>query len=195
MTVTALQNQIGYLNLNVTNLAHTAVSVGDYKYSARSNDFLGWAVCDGRAFNVADMPGLYSVVGNAFGGDSNYFRLPDFRGRTAGVVGAGNALTARSLGDAVGAETHTLTIPELPSHTHTTNATGGTIGLITANGANTAIDTDSSAVEPNLYTAPQALVVNSTGSNLPHNNMQPTLFAGCMFIYTGMLSMPEPVDD
>lgn len=186
MTVTELQTQIHYVNTRVSALANATISVGDYKYSARSNDFLGWAVCDGRAFAVADMPQLYEILGNSFGGDSNYFSLPDFRGRTLGGVGTSSNLSSRMLGDVVGDETHTLIETELPSHTHATNATGGSIGLITADGNATAVNVDSSSTEPNLYRAPQALTVNSTGGNLPHNIMQPTVFAGNMFIFTGV---------
>lgn len=194
-SVTNLQAQVNALTVSANTvkeyllLTQTALAVaGDYKYSARNSDFNGWVLCDGRNLACAEYVALYQVIGNAFGGDSNNFKLPDFRGRVPGVIGAGVGLTARSMGQVVGAETHTLTTPELPSHTHTTNAVGGTVGLITANGANTAVTVDSSSVEPNLYAAPVALTVNNTGSGSAHNNMQPTLFAGNMFIYTGILN-------
>ena len=77
------------------------------------------------------------------------------------------------MGATGGVETHALNINEMPSHTHTSNAVGNTVGLITANGQNTAVATDSSLVEPNVYAAPVALSIDSAGSGAAHNNMQP----------------------
>jgi microcystin-dependent protein len=77
------------------------------------------------------------------------------------------------MGATGGEETHTLTTGEMPSHTHTSNAVGGTVGLIKADGQNTAVNVDASAVEPNIYAAPVALSINNAGSGTAHNNMQP----------------------
>jgi microcystin-dependent protein len=75
----------------------------------------------------------------------------------------------------------------MPSHSHTSNAIGGTIGLITSNGANTAGGgLDSTAGEPNLYTSPAALTIDNNGSGSAHNNIQPTVFIGNVFIYCGI---------
>jgi microcystin-dependent protein len=64
----------------------------------------------------------------------------------------------------------------MPSHNHGSNAVGGTVGLITSNGQNTAsINLDVTTGEPNLYTSPQALTINNAGSGNSHNNMQPFL--------------------
>lgn len=97
--------------------------IGEYKYSARSNDFNGWLKCDGRALSRADYPGLFDVLGTSFGSnDGLTFNLPDMRGRVLGCVGQGTGLTNRALGTMVGAETHALTSNEMPSHTHTATA-------------------------------------------------------------------------
>lgn len=181
---------------------------GDLKYSVVSNDHNGWLKCDGRSLNRELFPNLFDAIGIAFGSvDSDSFNLPDCRGRVLGAIGQGTGLTNRALGASVGSETHTLTSSEMPSHshtgttdssgthTHTSNAVGGTLGLISANGANTAIETDSTAVEPNLYSSPQALTIDSSGAHThtfttasagggnAHNNMQPTLFISNVFIY------------
>lgn len=192
MTVSELQTEVSFVHRAVENLAATMVytqaMVGDYKYSAQRDDAEGWLLCDGRAVPAEDYPFLYRVIGNAFGGTSGAsptFKLPDFRGRTLGAVGTAPGLSSRALGQAVGAELHALSVPEMPSHSHATNAVGGTIGLITATGANTVVNTDSSSTEPNIAAAPVALSMSSTGSGDAHNNMQPTIFAGSMFIFGG----------
>jgi microcystin-dependent protein len=159
--------------------------VGDMKYSIKNADHYGWLVCDGRSLSRELYSELFAIIGTTYGNnDETTFKLPDCRGRVLGAIGTGTGLTARSAGTLLGAETHTLTASEMPSHTHTSNAVGGTLGLITANGSNTAGgDVDSTAVEPNLYAAPAALTINSTGGGGAHNNMQPTAFIGNVFIY------------
>lgn len=94
--------------------------IGDYKYSARSNDHLGWLICNGRSLLRTEYPALFEVIGTAFGHtNTSNFYLPDFRGRVGGTVGQGSNLTNRALGASNGAETHRLSESEMPSHTHT----------------------------------------------------------------------------
>ena len=188
---------------------HFIDAVGDFKYSARVDDFNGWMACDGRSLDKANFRRLFDVIGTSFGGDKDKFNLPDFRGRVPGAIGGGQGLTSRSIGSVVGDETHTLTSDEFPrhvhlgttassgGHTHATNATGGYEGLAVADGTKTAVETDASAGELNVWTTPRALNVaangdhahgfttEATGGSQSHNNMQPTLFAGNVFIYGG----------
>jgi microcystin-dependent protein len=133
----------------------------------------GWLNCNGASISTLTYANLFSAIGYTYGGSGSNFNIPDIQGRVVVGTGSGSGLSSRTLGQKNGEETHTLTTAEMPSHSHTSNAIGGSIGLITANGANTAIDVDSSSVEPNLYAAPQALTIDSNGSGNAHNNMQP----------------------
>lgn len=111
-------------------LHHLALHVGEYKLSAREEDFRGWLLCDGRSISRTHYPGLFDVIGTKFGADDDdTFKLPDFRGRVIGQPGQGDGLSNRLMGDIVGAETHTLTGLEMPSHLHT--------GTTTSNGSHT----------------------------------------------------------
>ena len=136
----------------------------------------GWLSCLGQEVYRGDYPDLFAVIGTTYGAGNGTttFNLPDLAGRVVVGQGSGTDLTPRSMGAKGGAETHTLTASEMPSHTHTSNAIGGTLGLMTADGNNTAGGgLDTSAVEPNLYASPAALSIDNAGSGGAHNNMQP----------------------
>jgi microcystin-dependent protein len=81
----------------------------------------GWLDCDGSAVSRTTYADLFAIIGTTYGvGDgTTTFNLPDFRSRSILGAGApGGGLTTRARGDTGGAETHTLTEGEMPSHTH-----------------------------------------------------------------------------
>lgn len=149
------------------------IPYGTIIQSAAVNIPDGWLVCNGGSILKVTYMNLFNAIGYTYGGSGNNFNVPDLQGRV--IVGSGNGagLSSRNLGNTGGEEQHTLTVNEIPSHSHTSNAVGGSVGLITANGSNTAIDVDSSSIEPNIYAAPVALTINATGSGNSHNVMQP----------------------
>ncbi len=101
-------------------LALTSLHIGEYKLSARTQDYQGWLLCDGRSLDRVEHKALFDVIGTTFGStNAQNFRLPDYRGRVIGQPGQGVGLSARAMGAAVGTETHVLTAGEMPSHTHT----------------------------------------------------------------------------
>lgn len=138
----------------------------------------GWLDCDGDSKLIITYPNLFGAIGYTYtdgeGKDNGiFFNVPDIKGRVVVGTGSGTGLTSRTLAQKSGVETHALNINEMPSHTHTSNAVGTTIGLITANGQDTAINGDSSTNEPNIFKLPQALTIDPTGNGAGHNNMQP----------------------
>src|SRR5215207_3611459 len=74
----------------------------------------GWALCNGQLLPINQNQALFSLLGTTFGGDGRVnFALPDVRGRTPIHVGSGH-----TLGERGGEQAHTLSIAELPTHTH-----------------------------------------------------------------------------
>lgn len=85
----------------------------------------GWEECNGGALNgnLETYFPLWNVIGTTFGGTGqSSFNKPNLRGRTIIGAGTGSGLSARTLGQLLGAETHQLTVAELAEHGHTSNA-------------------------------------------------------------------------
>jgi microcystin-dependent protein len=178
------------------NAFYTLPHVGDYKFSARTADFHGWLKCNGAALNIADFPQLYAIIGTTFGNNgAGTFRLPNASGRVPGAIGTSTAGN-HTLGQAIGAETHTLTIDEMPTHNHTITDPGhihsgdtfrsGTQNVNNVAGADNAADEGVST--DNVDSAFTGITINNRGGNQAHNNMQPTIYIGSLFIFGGVFS-------
>lgn len=89
--------------------------------------------------------------------------LPKALGRVLGAAGAGSGLTSRALGETVGAETHTLTESQMPSHTHTLT------GVAFAGSG-------PAAFASGVVSGGTSQTMSSAGGGQAHNNMQPTVF-------------------
>ena len=130
----------------------------------------GWALCNGQLLPINQNQALFSLLGTTFGGDGRVnFALPDQRGRVPIHVGSGH-----TLGEKGGEQAHTLSIAELPTHTHVANAQSGN--------ANSPIPANNLlGAANNLYAAPTNLTsldptaVTSVGGSQAHLNMQPFL--------------------
>jgi microcystin-dependent protein len=88
----------------------------------------GWHLCDGTVMPINQNTALFSLLDVNYGGNgTTTFALPDLRGRVAIGTGQGPGLSNRSVGQQVGAVSATLTVGQLPPHTHT--AATGTLAL------------------------------------------------------------------
>lgn len=150
-----------------------SVNVGDWSWAGYSAANTGW-VKAGQVVSRTTYGSLFAVYGTTYGvGDgSTTFGLPTHQGSAPIGAGTGAGLTARSLGQTGGEESHILSIAELAAHTHPPGA-GATFvnaqgGAVSANSGGTA-------------SFPTSAATGSTGSGTAHNTMQP-FFVGELYI-------------
>src|SRR3954451_22906532 len=130
----------------------------------------GWAFCDGQLLPINQNQALFSLLGTTYGGDGRVnFALPNLRGRTPIHQGSGH-----SMGEAAGSSSTTVTISQMPQHTHVLQATN--------------LDQNRSAIPTgnvlgpanNVYAAAAQLTtmdptsVTNVGGSQPHTNMMPS---------------------
>jgi microcystin-dependent protein len=147
----------------------------------------GWALCDGQFLPINQNQALFSLLGTTFGGNGQTtFALPDLRGRTPIHVGSGH-----TLGERGGEQAHTLSISEIPTHTHSVQAS-------TQPGDQTVAGSNFLARSHyNLYGNPTNLIalapstVSNVGGSQAHLNMQPFLTISFCIALQGIFPSPN----
>ena len=141
----------------------------------------GWALCNGQLLPINQNQALFSLLGTTFGGDGRVnFGLPDLRARTPIHVGGGH-----TLGEGGGEQAHTLSISELPTHTHFMNGSNNPADTNIPTDAYLAIANNAYAPAGNLVALSPASVTNAGGSQA-HLNMQPFLTLNFCIALTGI---------
>ena len=148
-----------------------------------------WALCDGQLLPISQNQALFSILGTTYGGDGRTtFGLPDLRGRFPMHPGNGPGLTNRNLGQRSGVEDVTLTINQIPSHSH--GAVTNVTEITSPDEGNSAIPDDailakSGAGDPDYAPVENAnsklaedsheaeTTVLNTGGSQSHTNMPP----------------------
>ena len=146
----------------------------------------GWQFCEGQLLPISENETLFQLIGTTYGGDGeSTFALPDLRGRIP--INEGNGFVLAETG---GAEEITLTVQQIPAHSHpalaTTNA--GTSaepqGRVWANspGARQYSTTQAGSMEPQA--------AGSVGGSQPHTNLQPYLCVDFIISLFGIFPSP-----
>jgi len=132
----------------------------------------GWALCDGQLLPINQNQALFSLLGTTYGGDGRVnFALPDLQGRVPIHMGAGH-----TEGERGGEQGHTLSISEIPTHTHVLNGTSTTGTLIIAAGNLPGNSPTQMYQAPTTnLTAMNAASIATVGGSQAHLNMQPFL--------------------
>ena len=147
--------------------------VGEIRMFSGNFAPLGWAFCDGSVLSIATNEVLFQLIGTTYGGDGvSTFALPDLRGRAPLHQGGGFVIGQRA-----GVETVTLTVGQLPNHSHLAQAaaSGGAnpvnspAGKVWSGWTGGAF----SSQPPSVSMSPAA--ITSDGGSQPHDNMAPFL--------------------
>lgn len=93
--------------------------VGDIKETASDDIPAGWLLCDGGQYTVDNQPALFAKIGYKYGGADGVFNVPNYVDKLR--MGAGSIV---ALGETAGATDVTLTVANLPAHSHTVNDPG-----------------------------------------------------------------------
>ncbi|MDP5078021.1 MAG: tail fiber protein [Nonlabens sp.] len=96
--------------------------IGEVRMFAGNFAPRNWASCEGQLLPIAQNTALFSIIGTMYGGDGRTtFALPDLRGRVPVGVGNGPGLPSVNQGSPFGTATTTLSINNLPAHSHSVN--------------------------------------------------------------------------
>jgi microcystin-dependent protein len=146
--------------------------VGEIRMFAGNFAPAGWMFCDGQLLPISENETLFQLIGTTYGGDGqSTFALPDLRGRVP--VHQGNGLI---LAESGGVEEVTLTVNQIPTHSHPQH---GSAGPGNANSPGGNVTGESAAVKVYVSEAPtaslNAAAVATVGGSQPHTNFQPYL--------------------
>jgi microcystin-dependent protein len=147
----------------------------------------GWMFCEGQLLPISENETLFQLIGTTYGGDGqSTFALPDLRGRLPLHFGNGFILAETG-----GAEEVTLTVQQIPAHSHALLASSGPAS---ANSPVGRLPAETTAVNlyiedvTNVSLSPQA--VSSVGGSQPHTNFQPYLCVSFIISLFGIFPSP-----
>jgi microcystin-dependent protein len=148
----------------------------------------GWMFCEGQLLPISENEVLFQLIGTTYGGDGeSTFQLPDLRGRLP--VHEGNGFVLAETG---GVEQVTLTVQQIPAHTHPLLATTA-VGIAASPQGSVLAASGSS----NVYRqGPSAVALSNqavapVGGSQPHTNFQPYLCVDFIISLFGIFPSPS----
>jgi microcystin-dependent protein len=141
----------------------------------------GWALCNGQLLAINQNQALFALLGTTYGGNgTTTFALPNLQARIP--IHTGNGFV---LGQSAGETAHTLSLTELPAHSHSLIAGAGSAdqnsaanNYIASSGSNRFASAPDSAL--------LASAVAATGGGQPHNNESPYLVINFVIALQGI---------
>lgn len=161
--------------------------VGEIRMFAGNFAPAGWMFCEGQLLSISENETLFNLIGTTYGGNGqDTFALPDLRGRLPLHMGNGFILAETG-----GVEEVTLTVSQIPAHSHSLLAS-------TSAGTNTSpvINVLAESVVINPYIEDQANsnmnpdAVSAVGGSQPHTNFQPYLCINFIISLFGIFPSP-----
>jgi microcystin-dependent protein len=163
--------------------------VGEIRIFAGNFAPAGWMFCEGQLLPISENETLFQLIGTTYGGDGqSTFALPDLRGRLPMHQGNGFIMAEQG-----GAEEITLTVNQIPAHTHpllgstaiasSTNPQGAVVAQDNVVGVDFYVQD-----VPNVNMAPTA--ISPVGGSQPHTNFQPYLCVNYIISLFGIFPSP-----
>lgn len=161
--------------------------VGEIRMFAGNFAPAGWMFCEGQLLPISQNETLFQLIGTTYGGDGqSTFALPDLRGRIP--IHQGNGFTLAETG---GAEEITLTVNQIPAHSHALLASGELGNQVNVAGA---LTSNSEGAVPYIEDAPtvnlNAGAITPVGGSQPHTNFQPYLCIDFIISLFGIFPSP-----
>jgi microcystin-dependent protein len=156
---------------------------------------VGWMFCNGQLLPIAQYDVLYAIIGTTYGGDGQTtFALPNLQGRIPMHWGNGPGGFNTVIGEVQGVTTVTLTVSQMPTHTHPI-----VVGDLPAGGVVDRVQSPSAAAYISASSPDQAYQSSPTldapfspkalstwGGSQPHDNMQPYLAVNFCIAFEGI---------
>jgi microcystin-dependent protein len=137
----------------------------------------GWMFCEGQPLPISENEVLFQLIGTTYGGDGEEtFNLPNLASRVPIHMGTGPDGTTYQIGEMAGTEQETLTVQQIPNHTHPLTASGDNGnesnpgGAVVSNGQGATPYMEGFAAN-NM----NAQAIAPVGGSQPHENTQPFL--------------------
>jgi len=152
--------------------------VGEIRMFAGNFPPNGWMFCEGAPLPISENDVLFQLIGTTYGGDGEEtFNLPNLASRVPMHMGTGPDGTTYQIGEMAGTEQETLSLQQIPNHTHplTASTTPGNnsspVGAVLAQ--------TPASITPYIEDVPaanfSASAIGSAGGSQPHENTQPFL--------------------
>ena len=149
--------------------------VGEIRIFAGNFAPAGWMFCGGQLLLISENDTLFNLIGTTYGGDGqSTFALPDLQGRLPVHMGPGFQLAQTG-----GAESVTVTVNQIPAHTHSflasTSPPTQSRPPATVLASNVPTNIYRTLVPPPPQVNMSAAMVGPVGGSQPHDNFQPYL--------------------
>jgi microcystin-dependent protein len=163
--------------------------IGEIRMFAGNFAPAGWAFCEGQEVPISENDALFTLIGTTYGGDGQEtFNLPDLRARVPMHTGSG------AQGEEAGVESVTLTVQQIPSHTHPLIASSdqgslpdpGNHVLARSSTPGVFLYQGNEAPDVTLH----ANSVSPAGGSQPHQNLQPYLCVNFIIALFGIFPSP-----
>ncbi len=161
--------------------------LGEIRFVAFNFAPVGWALCNGQIMPIAQNQALFSLLGTYYGGDgTTTFALPNLQGRMP--IGVGSAAGGTYyLGQPGGQSSVTLTVNQMPKHSHALRASSTTANTKAPAGAvlaNNSTSATYSTVTPDVSLSGRS--VSTVGGSQPVPTMPPYLGLTCIIALEGI---------